>query len=162
MAKACPGSSASTSGAIAGLTLRARLSQRTSLVPRSTGACHSAATRSCASGRFTTIGPEGVSTLQTSHETPPVSGARTMSPSSASPAARNCSAMSALVVTSELLPDPSADEIGCILAFFDRILEIMGAGDQFQLLVARAQEVEDLARVAGENAGIGGSLDHER
>src|SRR5690606_35663900 len=140
----------------------ARLSQRTSLVPRSTGACHSAATRSCASGRFTTIGPAGVSTFQTSHDTPPVSGTRTGSPSPASPAARNCPAISSPPVTSKLLANPCADQIGRILALFDRILEVVGAGDELEPLVLGAEEVEDLSRIARKDAGVCGSLDHQR
>src|SRR5690606_24817180 len=121
-----------------------------------TGACHSAATRSCGSGRLTTIGPDGVSTFHTSHDTPPVSGTRATSPSPTSPASRRPAMMSASAVTSELLPDPCADEVGCILALLDRVLEIMRPGDEFELLVGRTEEIEDLARIARENAGVGG------
>src|SRR3546814_1295123 len=70
--------------------------------------------------------------------------------------------MSASTVTSQLLPDPRTDEIGGVLPLFDRILEIMRAGDQFELLVARPQEIEDLARVARKNARVGRPLHDER
>src|SRR3546814_20819923 len=70
--------------------------------------------------------------------------------------------MSASAVMSQLLPDPGADEVGGGLALFDRVLEIMRAGDEFERLVARPQEIEDLARVARENAGVGRPLHDER
>src|SRR3546814_5684571 len=147
---------------MAGSTPRARRSQRTSLVPRSTGASHAAETRSCGSGRLTTSGPESVSTFHTSHDTPPVSGSSATSPSPTSPAPRNPSMMTASTVTSQLLADPRTDEVGGVLPLFDRILEIMRAGDQFELLVARPQEIEDLARVARKNARVGRPLHDER
>src|SRR3546814_6451666 len=76
----------------------------------------------------------GVSTFHTSHDTPPVSGSSATSPSPTSPAARNPSTMSASAVMSQLLPDPGADEVGGGLALFDRVLEIMRAGDEFERL----------------------------
>src|SRR3546814_15470220 len=70
--------------------------------------------------------------------------------------------MSASAVMSQLLPDPGADEVGGGLALFDRVLEIMRAGDEFERLVARPQEIEDLARVARENAAVGRPLPDDR
>src|SRR3546814_11855534 len=70
--------------------------------------------------------------------------------------------MSASTVTSQLLPDPRTDEIGGVLPLFDRILELMRAADQFELLVARPQEIEDLARVARNNARVGRPLQDQR
>ena len=56
-----------------GSTSPANRNQSTSLWMRSTGASHSAATRSFGNARFTQIGPDASSTRKTSPETPPES-----------------------------------------------------------------------------------------
>src|SRR3546814_6586031 len=56
--------------------------------------------------------------------------------------------------------NPRTDEVGGVLSLFDRVFEIMRALDEFELLVGRAEEIENLARVARENAGVGRSEEH--
>src|SRR3546814_15647632 len=62
----------------------------------------------------------------------------------------------------QLLPNPRTDEVGGVLSLFDRVFEIMRALDEFELLVGRAEEIENLARVARENAGVGRPLHDQR